>query len=246
VLWLGSLGGDVRFAFTSRLGGFSASPYDSLNLSLSVGDEPAVVRRNRRDVLDRLGVPRAAWLQAQHGAVIQVVTGEQVVDDDAAEQETAHEADGLVTAATDLGLGALSADCALVVLADPAAGLVGSLHCGRPGLLAGTVDAMVNAMRENGAQQLRAAVGPTVCGSCYEVPAEMAAAVVAVVPAAFSRARSGGSGLDVRAGVIDQLQHAGVRVVRLVGGCTREDPTTFSYRRDKVTGRMGAMIWRAT
>ncbi len=249
MLWLGSLGGDVRFAFTTRLGGFSAAPYDSLNLSFNVGDDPAVVRRNRRDVLERLGVPRAAWLHAQHGALIQIVGGVGVIDGVQTvdgEPETGYEADGLVTAATDVALGALSADCALVVLADPAAGLVGSLHCGRPGLLAGAVDAMVRAMRENGAQQIRAAVGPTVCGSCYEVPADMAAAVVAVVPAAFSRARSGGSGLDVRAGVIDQLQRAGVQVVRLVAGCTREDPTTFSYRRDEVTGRMGALIWRAT
>jgi polyphenol oxidase len=251
VLWLGSLGGDVRFAFTGRLGGFSAPPYDSLNLSFTVGDDPNAVRRNRRDVLERLGVPRAAWLQAQHGALVQVVDG---APDHAARYETAagyetdagYEADGLVTTATGLALGALSADCALVVLADPTAGLVGSLHCGRPGLLAGAVDAMVSALLENGAHEIRAAVGPTVCGSCYEVPADMAAAVVAVVPAAFSRARGGGSGLDVRAGVIDQLRHAGVRVVRLVGGCTREDPTTFSYRRDKVTGRMGALIWRAT
>lgn len=244
MLWLGSLGGGVRFAFTSRLGGFSAAPYDSLNLSFNVGDDSAVVRRNRRDLLERLGVPRAVWLRAQHGALVYVVDGAQV--DEASEPETGYEADGLVTAATDVALGALSADCSLVVLADPTAGLVGSLHCGRPGLLAGAVESMVNAMRENGAQQIRAAVGPTVCGSCYEVPAEMAAAVVAAVPAAFSRAESGGAGLDVRAGVIDELQQADVRVVRLVGGCTREDPTTFSYRRDKVTGRMGALIWRAT
>jgi YfiH family protein len=242
VLWLGSLGGDVRFAFTSRFGGFSAAPYDSLNLSLNVGDDSDVVGRNRRDVLERLGVPRAAWLQAQHGALVHVVDGAYEHE---ARYETGYEADGLVTSATDLALGALSADCALVVLADPAAGLVGALHCGRPGLLAGTVAAMVSGLRENGAQEIRAAVGPTVCGRCYEVPADMAAAVVAVVPASFSRARSGGPALDVRAGVIDQLQDAGVRVVRLIAGCTREDPTTFSYRRDKVTGRMGALIWRA-
>ena len=239
MLWLGSLGGDVRFGFTSRVGGFSAAPYDSLNLSFNVGDDPGAVQRNRREVLEHLGVARAGWLQAQHGAVVQVVDGMH-------EHGAEYAADGLVTTATGLALGGLSADCALVVLADPGAGVVGSLHCGRPGLLAGAVDAMVSALRANGAQAIRAAIGPTVCGSCYEVPAEMAAAVVAVVPAAFSRARGGGSALDVRAGVIDQLRHAGVRVVRLVGGCTREDPTTFSYRRDKVTGRMGALIWRAT
>jgi polyphenol oxidase len=243
VLWLGSLGGDVRFAFTSRLGGFSAAPYDSLNLSFNVGDDPEVVARNRRDVLERLTVRHASWLQAQHGAAVQVVDR---ADGPASGHDAGHAVDGLVTTATGLALGALSADCALVVLADPATGLVGCLHCGRPGLVAGAVDAIVAAMRDNGAQTIRAAVGPTVCGSCYEVPADMAAAVVAVVPAAFARARGGGSALDVRAGVIDQLRQAGVRVVRLVGGCTREDPTTFSYRRDKVTGRMGALIWRAT
>lgn len=231
----------MRFAFTSRLGGFSAAPYDGLNLSLNVGDDPNLVQRNRREVLERLDITHASWLQAQHGAVVRVVDRA----DDPDGSGSGYLADGLVTAATDLALGALSADCALVVLADPAAGLVGSLHCGRPGLVAGAVDAMVAALRANGAQAIRAAVGPTVCGSCYEVPADMAAAVVATVPAAFSRARGGGAGLDVRAGVVDQLRHAGVKVVRLVGGCTREDPTTFSYRRDKVTGRMGALIWRA-
>jgi YfiH family protein len=245
VLWLGSLGGGVRFAYTSRLGGFSAEgsaePYDSLNLSLSVGDDPDAVARNRRDVLEHLGVPRASWLHAQHGASVQVVDNPGGADRAPAE---GYPVDGLVTPAANLALGALSADCALVVLADSAAGLVGCLHCGRPGLVAGAVDAVVAAMRDNGARAIRAAVGPTVCGSCYEVPADMAAAVVAVVPAAFSRSRSGGPALDVRAGVIDQLRHAGVQVVRLVGGCTREDPTTFSYRRDNVTGRMGALIWR--
>jgi YfiH family protein len=256
VLWLGSLGGDVRFAFTSRLGGFSAAPYASLNLSFNVGDDPAVVARNRRDVLERLGVQRASWLKAQHGAAVQVIEGAaaqvtegaavQVDSTDSPDEAAGYPVDGLLTAASDLALGALSADCALVVLADPAAGLVGALHCGRPGLVAGAVPAMVAAMHDNGARAIRAAVGPTVCGSCYEVPADMAAAVVAAVPAAFSRARGGGPGLDIRAGVIDQLRRGGVRVVRLVGGCTREDPTTFSYRRDTVTGRMGALIWRAT
>jgi purine-nucleoside/S-methyl-5'-thioadenosine phosphorylase / adenosine deaminase len=246
VLWLGSLGGGVRFAYTSRLGGFSPAPYDTLNLSFNVGDDPVAVERNRRDVLGRVGVPRAAWLQAQHGAVVQVVDGAGEPDSPGGGRDAGHPVDGLVTSATDLALGALSADCALVVLADPATGLVGALHCGRPGLVAGAVDSMVATMRDEGAEAIRAAVGPTVCGSCYEVPADMAAAVLAVVPAAFSQARGGGPALDIRAGVIAQLRHAGVRVVRLVGGCTREDPTTFSYRRDKVTGRMGALIWRST
>jgi YfiH family protein len=243
VVWLGALGGDVRFAFTSRTGGLSAPPFDELNLSLDVGNVAEVVERNRASVLDRIDLGAAAWLRAQHGRDVHVIDGAVTADD------AARQGDGLVTTATGqggYGLAALSADCALVVLADPAVGVVGCLHCGRQGLVAGVVEAVVQAMRDLGARSLRAAIGPTICGSCYEVPPDMAAAVVAVVPAAAARARSGGAGLDIRAGVLDQLSRAGVPRVRLVGGCTFEDPETFSYRRDHVTGRMGALVWRAS
>jgi YfiH family protein len=244
VVWLGALGGDVRFAFTSRAGGFSAPPFDEFNLSLDVGDVAAVVERNRASLLDRVDLAGAAWLRAQHGSDVHVLNTADPIDTADGAQD-ALLGDGLVTTTVGLGLGALSADCALVVLADPAAGVVGCLHCGRQGLVAGVVDAVVEAMRENGARSIRAAIGPTICGSCYEVPAPMAAAVAAVVPAASTRGRHGRAALDIRAGVQDQLKSSGVRAVRLVGGCTLEDADTFSYRRDHVTGRMGALVWRA-
>lgn len=239
MVWLGALGGDVRFAFTSRTGGFSAPPFDELNLSFDVGDDAEVVERNRASVLDRVDVAAATWLRAQHGRDVHVVDGDATAAADAGRQ-----GDGLVTAVSGHGLAALSADCALVVLADPAVGVLGCLHCGRQGLVAGVVEAVVQTMRDLGARSLRAAIGPTICGSCYEVPPDMAAAVVAVVPAAAARSRSGSAALDIRAGVLEQLARAGVRRVRLVGGCTFEDPETFSYRRDHVTGRMGALVWR--
>jgi YfiH family protein len=237
VFSLGSLGGDVRFAFTDRHGGDSAPPYDELNLSLDVGDVPEVVERNRRRVLEHLGVDgveHASWLRAQHRDGVHLVTAPGGV----------HEVDGLVTTMPGVALVGLSADCSLVVLADSVAGVLGVAHCGRPGLVIGIVGAVVAAMRAAGADVIRAAVGPTVCGSCYEVPAEMAAAVVAVAPAARSRARSGAAGLDIRAGVLDQLTSAGVHVVRQVGWCTVEDPSLYSYRREHVTGRMGVLVWR--
>lgn len=232
MLSIGSLGGDVRFAFTGRAGGDSAAPFDGLNLSTDVGDDIATVDRNRRAVLDRLALDHAVWLHAQHGRVVDRVTGSDGV----------HDADGLVTATPSLALAALSADCALVVLADPTTRVVGCLHCGRAGLVVGAVDSMVAAMRNLGATSIRAAVGPTICGACYEVPRELASAVVAVVPAARSH-RHDGAALDIRAGVLDQLARAGVAVARLVGGCTLEDPSCFSYRRDSRTGRMAALVW---
>jgi YfiH family protein len=241
VVWLGALGGDVRFAFTSREGasgrngGFSAPPFDEVNLSFDVGDDAGSVAHNRGSVLERVDVVGATWLRAQHGREVHLTS----------EPDAALQGDGLVTTVAGLGLAALSADCALVVLADPAGGVIGCLHCGRPGLVAGIVDAVVTVMREQGARTIRAAIGPTICGSCYEVPADMAASVVAVAPAAAARSSKGTPSLDIRAGVLEQLTTAGVRTVRLVGGCTLEDPAMFSYRRDHITGRMGALVWRA-
>jgi copper oxidase (laccase) domain-containing protein len=99
--------------------------------------------------------------------------------------------DALVTSRAGLGLAALSADCALIVLADPHAGVVGVAHCGRPGLVEGVVGTAVAALRRLGAMHIQAAVGPTICANCYPLPREMAAAVAAAVPAAAVRPTSG-------------------------------------------------------
>jgi polyphenol oxidase len=237
VLSLGSLGGGVRYAYTTRAGGFSAPPYDTLNLSLDVGDDAEAVGRNRKQLLDRLGVPAAVWLRARHGSDVAVV---------AEPAASPPEVDAVVTASTDLGLAALSADCALVVLADARAGVIAAVHCGRPGLLVGTLGAAVASMRAIGGVAIRAAVGPSICGSCYELPQAVAQEVVAAVPAAAARSRAGRPAVDVAAGVAAQLAELGVDVVRRVGGCTREDPALFSYRRDRVTGRQAVIVWRTT
>jgi polyphenol oxidase len=236
---LGSLGGGVRYAFTTRSAGFSAPPFESLNLSFDVGDQPASVETNRRAVLDRLRVPHAVWLTAQHGSGVAVVG---VADD--LESDRQFEVDGLVTTIVDVALAALAADCALVALADPTAGVLGVVHCGRAGLTAGIVGAAVDEMRAQGASAVRAAIGPTICGRCYEVGDDVAAAVGSVVPQARSRGRNGTPALDIKAAVVAQLADAGVYVVREVGGCTLEDDDAFSYRRDHRTGRQAALIWQ--
>jgi copper oxidase (laccase) domain-containing protein len=100
-------------------------------------------------------------------------------------------------------------------------------------------------MRDLGAGSIRAAIGPSVCAACYAVPQAMADDVWSAVPSSEARSRDGGPAIDIAAGVAAQLADAGVDVVRRVGGCTREDPSLFSYRRDRVTGRMAALVWRA-
>jgi hypothetical protein len=118
-----------------------------------------------------------------------------------------------------------------VLLADAEAGVIGAAHAGRPGLAAGVVPRTVEAMRELGASDITAWIGPHVCGGCYEVPAAMQAEVGAVEPASLATTSWGTPSLDLGAGVRAQLERAGATVVD-VSRCTRESDDLYSYRRD--------------
>lgn len=137
---------------------------------------------------------------------------------------------------------ARAADCVPVALVDLTAPRAAVVHSGRAGLVAGVVPAAVAALRVDGAVALRAYVGPRACGRCYEVPQEMADDVAALVPAARSTTSWGTPALDIGAGVVAQLQGADVEVVDL-GGCTIEDASLHSYRRQgAAAGRQGVVV----
>ncbi|MGH8866673.1 MAG: peptidoglycan editing factor PgeF [Actinomycetes bacterium] len=233
---------DVPARFTTRHGGVSTGPYAALNLGGHVQDDPEAVAENRRVLARDLGLPRERLrlMRQVHGA--DVVTVEGPLGDP--EQDEPPEADGMVTTTPGLALGVLMADCVPVLLADAVAGVVGVAHAGRPGLLAGVVPATVARMRDLGARDLYAAVGPAVCGACYELPADLAERVAAAVSAARATTRWGTPAADVRAGVVAQLHHAGVRAVSVSDVCTRESPDHFSHRRDGPhTGRLAGVVW---
>ncbi|RSN48259.1 peptidoglycan editing factor PgeF [Actinomadura sp. WAC 06369] len=234
-----ALGDGVRAAFTGRAGGVSEAPFDSLNLGGAVGDDPAAVRGNRKRAAARLGVDpaRTVWMRQVHGADVAYVTAPEDLADTPV--------DAIVTTVPGLALAVLVADCAPVLLADPAAGVVGAAHSGRPGTAAGVVPALLDRMREHGADPSRtaAAIGPAACGGCYEVPAAMRDEVAAAVPAARATTSRGTPGLDIRAGIAAQLAAAGVTDVRTDPRCTIEDPDLFSYRRDGRTGRFAGYVW---
>jgi len=181
------------------------------------------------------GVPFARLNQV-HGSDVLVVDAPMGLDD-------VPTGDGLVTTRRGLGLMVRVADCVPVLLADPAAGVIGAVHAGRPGLALGIVTAAAAVMREQGASVIRAWLGPHVCGGCYEVPAAMRDEVASVVPEARAETSWGTPALDIGAGVEAQLVAAGVDVAR-VGGCTREDPSLPSYRRDgAAAGRFAGLVW---
>ncbi|MBD0708509.1 MULTISPECIES: peptidoglycan editing factor PgeF [unclassified Streptomyces] len=230
----------AHFAFTDRWGGVSAVPYEELNLGGAVGDDPEAVRANRALAAGALGLApdRVVWMNQVHGAGVAEVDGPWTTGD-------VPSVDALVTARRGLGLAVLTADCVPVLLADPVAGVVAAAHAGRPGMVAGVVPAALAAMVRLGAEPARvvARTGPAVCGRCYEVPEAMRAEVAAVEPAAWAETSWGTPAVDVAAGVLAQLERLGVADRQASGVCTRESGDHYSYRRDRITGRLAGYVW---
>ena len=225
-------------AFTSRLGGTSAPPYDSANLGTHVGDDPEAVAANREAVRATTGVTSLVFADQVHGREVAVVDGPR--------RDAVPGTDALVTATPGLGLVVLAADCLPVLLADPGAGVVAAAHAGRAGLAGGVLQATLDAMARLGAEPGRttAVLGPAACGRCYELPADLADEVGAAVPGSRSTTAQGTPSVDLTRGARGVLEAAGLARVDAVGGCTLEQPERFfSYRRDGRTGRHAGVVW---
>ncbi|MFG2499417.1 peptidoglycan editing factor PgeF [Streptomyces sp. NPDC048441] len=231
----------AHFAFTDRWGGVSAVPYEELNLGGAAGDDPEAVRENRALAAKSLGLDaaRVVWMNQVHGNDV------AVVDSPWGSDAEIPAVDAVVTARRGLALAVLTADCTPVLLADPVAKVAAAVHAGRPGMIAGVVPAAVESMVKLGADPARmvARTGPAVCGRCYEVPEAMRADVAAIEPAAYAETSWGTPAVDVTAGVHAQLERLGVRDREQSPVCTRESGDHFSYRRDRITGRLAGYVW---
>ncbi len=240
----------VRALFTARHGGRSAGAYDSLNLGYSVGDDPAAVTANREIVRGAAsagaGPKRLAWMWQVHGSAVAYVSGDAPAQASPPVSPPVNpQVDGIFTDSPAVALVVQVADCAPVLLADPAAGLVGAAHAGRPGMAAGVVPALVAAMTDRGADpgRMRALIGPAICGRCYEVPAQLRDEVSAAVPGSACVTSAGTPGLDLRTGLHGQLASVGIGEVADDARCTAECGDLYSYRRDGKTGRFAGLIW---
>lgn len=230
----------ARALFTTRTGGVSAAPFDALNLARHVGDDDAAVTANREIVAETVGLP-LVFVDQVHSAQVHVLPASGPVP--------VMTADALVTGRDDMALAIMVADCMPVLLSDAEAGVIAAAHAGRPGLLAGVLENTVAAMVQLGArpERIEVAVGPSACGSCYEVPQEMADAAAEQLPSVRSRTSWGTPAIDLRAGAVEALGRSGVRAdsIDLDFPCTIEDPAWFSYRRASTTGRFAGVIRRA-
>ncbi|MBU6347530.1 MAG: laccase domain-containing protein [Actinomycetales bacterium] len=221
----------VSVVVTNRLGGVSLPPFAQLNLAEHVGDELAAVTSNRQLLTKYLTASEAKFISAVHGNQVQVVDLHTEVKP----------GDGLVSTATNTALIALAADCATFALIDEVAGVIAVGHCGWQGLAAQLPKMLIGTFEQQGARPASsvAVVGPTICGSCYQVPAERVSAVHAVCPAAVQDENH----LDIARGVTSVLTAHGIEVENL-GSCTVENSQLYSYRRDGVTGRHALAVIR--
>lgn len=229
----------VRALVTTRAGGTSAAPFASFNVGFSTGDALEAVQENRRRLRELLpGEPR--WLTQVHGA--EVVDAESALDRPAADASVA-KTPGTVCAI-------LVADCLPVLFCDREGSLIAAAHGGWRGLAAGVIDNTVAALRAAGAdpRDLFAYIGPGIGPRAFEVGDEVRQAYVsndASVQSAFVPHGPGKWLADLPALARRALERCGVRDVQGGNLCTYSDAKRFySYRRDKVTGRMAALIWR--
>ena len=231
-LWrtVGDLPG-ARLAFTTRRGGGSAPPYDSLNLGRSTDDDPGAVAGNRARVLAALGLPATALATAGQ------VHGPRVVEAVAPGHHA--ECDALVTTRPGLALAVTTADCMSLLYAAP--GAVAAAHAGWRGTAAGMPGAALAAVCAAagcGPGDVSVHIGPCIRGCCYEVGDEVARRF----PSSALRPVDGRQRLDLPTVAREALRAAGVPdpAIHDTGACTMCEPAWyFSHRRD--AGRTGRL-----
>ncbi len=241
--------------FSTRRGGVSQRPWDSLNVGRSWGDRTEDVAENRRRLLTASGARDLFVATQVHGADVVVVA------DQRPEAIAAARADALVSDRAGVALGVLTADCVPLIFADPVTGAFGVAHAGWRGTVAGVAKAVVTVLRERFGVQpadLCVAIGPSIGPCCFEVGEE----VVAVFAALAEATPAGASASPLVARRPGHKPHvdlwqanrrallaagvAGSKIATLAA-CTACDPARFfSYRRDgRATGQHLSFIARA-
>jgi YfiH family protein len=228
----------VRAAFTTRLGGVSAAPWDSFNLAMHVGDDPARVAANRTRLREMLALEaEPAWLNQVHGVAVS----------DADSRASPSTADAATSSNAGAACVVMVADCLPVLFATRDGARIGAAHAGWRGLASGVLEHTVKALGVPG-KDLLAWLGPCISREHFEVGEE--------VREKFVKQESGASAhFDRNSRDRWQADLVGLAKRRLgaldindiSGGswCTFADRERFySHRRDGTGGRMAALIWR--
>jgi purine-nucleoside/S-methyl-5'-thioadenosine phosphorylase / adenosine deaminase len=235
VRWLEAKLPGARAAFSTRIGGVSESPYESLNVAIRTGDEPDSVRANRGRLAEALGRdPDNVVMGRQvHGPELRRHDRPQKPRVFADAVRSPDEVDAHATASPELTPLVMVADCLPVALAGPDG--VAMAHCGWRGLAGGIVEKAVRAV---GAES--AAIGPGIGPCCYEVGEEV------LKQFADLEGVARGWMLDLTLVATRLLERAGVGSIESSGLCTScNEELFYSHRRDgERTGRQAGLVWR--
>ncbi len=227
----------VRAVSTTRRGGYSTTPYDSLNLGDHVGDDPLTVRQNRAHLKTVLNLPSdPLWLQQVHGC--DVVEGTSGV--------SGCQADAITTSTPGVVCAVLTADCLPLLLCNRSGTRVAAVHAGWRGLCAGVIESALDRFAEPG-EELLAWLGPAIGPMAFEVGNEVRLAFLEWDPAnevAFLPGVPGHWLANIYRLAENRLNARNIGFIGGGGRCTLSQPERFfSYRRDGVTGRMASLIW---
>ena len=221
----------LRHGFFTRKGGASSGLFAGLNCGRGSSDQKEVVAINRARVAAALGLPpeRLATVNQTHSDRVVTLTGTEDLD-----AVARFEADAIVTAVPGLAIAVLTADCQPVLFADAGSGVVGAAHAGWRGALDGILQATVAAMRDAGARDIRAVIGPCISQRAYEVSEDFMDRFL-IEDERYSRFFSGGPNgrpmFDLPGFGLATLRELGVEA-EWIGHCTYSDPARFfSYRR---------------
>ena len=224
----------VKACVTTRAGGVSLAPFDSLNLGDHVEDSPEAVLENRRRLTAAFAI-QPAWLRQVHGVVVVEADPERIA-----------EADGSWTGTPGIACTAMTADCLPALFCNKSGTRVAAAHAGWRGLAAGVLEAAADSLDAAPADVL-VWLGPAIGPKAFEVGPEVREAFMQQHPQtaqAFVPSHNPGKFLaDIYQLARLRLAARGITAVYGGGLCTVTDPRFFSYRRSPRTGRFASLIW---
>ncbi|MEI9535199.1 purine nucleoside phosphorylase YfiH [Moellerella wisconsensis] len=222
---------------STRAGGVSLTPFDSLNLGDHVGDDLSAVINNRRLLEEYAGLPTSPiWLQQVHGTRVLRLDGNPVED---------KKADAVYTSQRGQVCAVMTADCLPVLFCNRQGTEVAAAHAGWRGLCQGVLEHTVTHF-DAGPNEILAWLGPAIGPQQFEVGAEVRDAFVSQSAELAQGFRASGDKYLADIYLLAQLKLRQIGVTAIYGGtyCTVSDKKTFfSYRRDVETGRMASLIW---
>lgn len=218
----------VDFGFSSRFGGVSKAPFETLNLGFHTGDAAAAVAKNRELLKREIKAHSLVFMEQIHSDYVLEVTSENLSDF----VKTAPKCDALFTRLLNVGLCVMVADCAPIIVSDEKQGIIAAIHAGRAGVCAKILSKCVAQMKSE-PKDLKIIIGAHIKGSCYEI---------GYMDLGEFNAYKNGGFFDITAALRAEINALGATNYEISEICSHCDKNYFSYRRDGKTGRFAGWI----